>query len=416
MRTLMLIAAIGALLSGWLLRDYPAGPERAADPGFPAKIVAEAPPESTEVAGGEAHPRPAAPLETARFEPPREPEALSAEVPTYDEIFAAGGRLSWAPRGSWARGAPAGTWHLGPKDLPAGEPTGVRFNRGLLAAQLASVQGRTRWFYVEFNGHDTAPPPAMAEWIGSLELLEAAVLRDMDLGGDVLTALRACPSLVHLSFEDSDIAARALEHLVGLPLQSLELREADIADADLEAVGQMTGLEYLSLSRTPISDRGLGRLEKLANLRELVLRDLGVTGSGLTRLDLAALEVLDLEDSGADDRFLASLRDCPRLRRLNLNETRIRGSGLRHLSALASLESLELEDTPLEGPFDGFGGLARLPRLRNLLLDGSTIDDGAIPYLLGLKQLTDLHAEDTGLSDFGLAQLTVSLAPCKIHR
>ncbi len=88
----------------------------------------------------------------------------------------------------------------------------------------------------------------------------------------------------------------------------------------------MHGSNYVSLSRTEVTDVALEQLEDMLH-------------------DIPQLEELFLDDTQITDAGLKHLKGLSALRRLQLDGTQVRDAGLEHLKGLARLQHLTLHKT-----------------------------------------------------------------------
>lgn len=117
----------------------------------------------------------------------------------------------------------------------------------------------------------------------------------------------------------------ALRHIAGLSgLRYLDLYSTYVTDASGPVLAGLTGLEWLSLSYTRIGTRGVEHLGDLANLWRLSLRGTGIT-----------------------DNALVALARLPRLAWLSVADTAVTSYGLEHLLARApALQWVAINGTP----------------------------------------------------------------------
>jgi hypothetical protein len=101
------------------------------------------------------------------------------------------------------------------------------------------------------------------------------------------------------------LARRSAGYVVGAGLQSRETK-----DADLAPLAELSGLVWLHLNDTALTDQGLVHLSGLANLERLRLDETQVTDAGLQQI--------------------AKLR---RLKTLNVYRTRVSDEGVKKLQA-----------------------------------------------------------------------------------
>ena len=90
-------------------------------------------------------------------------------------------------------------------------------------------------------------------------------------------------------------------------------------------------------------------------------------------------------------------RRWPKLKSLSLIRLGVTDDGLAPLSGLSTLESLEIDQTPIMGA--GLEHLHRLAKLRSTVLDGNRLKEAQLAQLGGVAGLTTLELHDKGLSD-----------------
>ncbi len=147
-----------------------------------------------------------------------------------------------------------------------------------------------------------------------------------DAGLEHLGKLKNLESLVLNGRSASRVTDAGVRHLGHLPcLKRLHLQQAQISDAGVETIKNLTNLEYLSLSRARrVSDDGVKHLIALTNLNRLNLRDTAVTDEGVKFLtDLTQLEYLNLDGTKITDACLPDLKQLRNLRTLTIRDTAI---------------------------------------------------------------------------------------------
>lgn len=115
----------------------------------------------------------------------------------------------------------------------------------------------------------------------------------------------------------------------------LTLADSAITDAAFAAVGRMTNVTRLDVSRTAATDRGVQALAPLAQL-----------------------EVLNLYGTKVTDGGLAALPALPRLRRVYLWQTAVTPAGVERLRAAAPKLEIVLGDEDAEGEAPASAGAA----------------------------------------------------------
>lgn len=146
----------------------------------------------------------------------------------------------------------------------------------------------------------------------------------------------------------SDSQTKYLRHLTGL--QRLDLEGADISDEALKDIGTLKQLKSLSISKTLINGSGFKYLTGLIELAEL------------------QAGFINLKESN-----LASLLKLKRLRSLKLAATQITEESTKYVGKIQSLEHLKLSSN-------------------------NRINDRAIANLVGLSNLALLNLRDTGVT------------------
>ncbi|MBS0205166.1 MAG: hypothetical protein JSS49_19865 [Planctomycetes bacterium] len=124
-------------------------------------------------------------------------------------------------------------------------------------------------------------------------------------------AARMMERVESVSFSGNPVVIREvitdLDSLVGL--ESLEVNDFQITDADLQYLKVLATLKQLDLSNTRVTDAGLPHLQGLRNLESLNLLSTSVSDVGLQHLaQLTKLRSLDLENTLTTEGGRSSLR------------------------------------------------------------------------------------------------------------
>jgi hypothetical protein len=164
-----------------------------------------------------------------------------------------------------------------------------------------------------------------------------------------------------------------------------------VTDAGLRFLGQMSGIQSLSLIASEVTDRGLASLPPLKHLTDLSLPE------------------------QTSDEGLRSLPELPALRELSLwartpSHSKVTDNGLRYLTKFPELEELRLDGTAVSGP--GLAYLQASPKLKTLRLIACPIDDSGLSYVVRLTTIEKLDLDRTQISDKGLVHLQ-ALHPLK---
>lgn len=212
---------------------------------------------------------------------------------------------------------------------------------------------------------------------------------------------------------------------------------ADVGDDSLKLLGEWPKLQYLDLSETRVTDRGVRDLRGLRLLGDLNLNGTQVTGDCISQLP-PTLGGLQLAGTAITDASLAKLAPLPLNWYLNLCDTAIGNSGVANLRGLRGLQFLYLSGTritdaalatlaknqkrlahlELSGTAitsAGLAHLARLPVLEKLDLSDCAIDDDAIDELVRCKSLYVLKLTGTKITPAGIARLRKALPNCHVE-
>ncbi len=164
----------------------------------------------------------------------------------------------------------------------------------------------------------------------------------------------------------ADLALRKLATQTSV--RTLQLGGQQVTDENLAYVGQMTGLEELSIFWSfQLTDKGISQLSGLKRLRILEIDNSRMTDVSLGTIGkLTNLEELRIGGVGFSDRGLAQLKGLTRLTELSLGagirkNERITDAGLEFLMGMKALERLDVTGSELSDR-----GLARLGELQNL--------------------------------------------------
>jgi internalin A len=156
------------------------------------------------------------------------------------------------------------------------------------------------------------------------------------------------------------------------------------AGRELSAVGRLTSLESLDVLDSAIEDADLANLKRLTKLTSLELTRSQITDAGLVHV-----------------------RDLSELSKIGLRETRVTDAGIRHLKSLGKLTELDLSGTQITD--DGLTHLAALANLTELHLTNTQVSDAGLAQLKGLTKLTTLYVEGTQVSKAGIKHLRQAL-------
>jgi hypothetical protein len=135
----------------------------------------------------------------------------------------------------------------------------------------------------------------------------------------------------------------------------------------------LSGLTYLHLAYTKISDAGMGRFKDCKELGSLALTDTGVGDAGLKHFKVCKkLWSLGLEGTKVTDTGLANFKDCKNLTNLQLAFTQVGDAGLLHFKDCGNLIHVSLSETRVTDA--GLANFKGKP-LKTLLIDNTGITD-----------------------------------------
>ena len=174
-----------------------------------------------------------------------------------------------------------------------------------------------------------------------LELATQTAVRTLQLGGEQVTDQNLFYVGQMTGLEELTIGwgfhltDKGFVHLSGLKrLRILDIDNSKMTDASLEAFGKLTNLEELQVAGEGFTDRSLARLEGLTRLKYLSIGqgNYQITDAGLDSLkSLKGLEYIDLDGSHLSDEDIATLRELTNLKSVNMGLPRDRRDRLQAL-------------------------------------------------------------------------------------
>ena len=217
--------------------------------------------------------------------------------------------------------------------------------------------------------------------IGAQRLAKFQDLRSLDLRGNM------------------EAGNMALDVVADLPkISAFKHRSTAVDDSGMESLSRNKTLESLLLQDFVITDQSGPHLAKLGKLSQLeIFRCQGFGTEGVLALKGLGLIRLTLRDlPNVDDRAMEVFDDLPKLRRLFLHElTSVGDAGLKHLSALTSLELLDIWTVPQmkDATVDV---IATLPNLKELSIRATSVTDQCIDTIVKMPSLQSLTFKENG--------------------
>ncbi len=183
---------------------------------------------------------------------------------------------------------------------------------------------------------------------GGYELLERVV--SLTINGSLSPGLaKRVGAFRHLSYLElnSDVSGDVLlgSIVARKKLKWLVLSGADVSDAALEALGELSVIEAISLDATAVSDEGVRHLVRYS-LQWVNFSDTAVGDVGIGHFKgHATLEGLELSATSVGDAGMEVLVSCPRIWKLYLAKSALTDAGVRHLVKMKKLTYLDLSLT-----------------------------------------------------------------------
>jgi hypothetical protein len=195
-------------------------------------------------------------------------------------------------------------------------------------AAAAAVKTKRRWW--PYGLVVLAAVVAGAGWLAwSARRQEAAVASLRDLGAqlhyaDEMPFAALYPPMSWLS--------QWLGHDWGASLVQVNLGRSNVSDDDLACMEKLSGVKFLWLQQTAVTDRGVAHLSHCTRMEELYLANTNVTDEGLASLaGMTHMRFLSLSGCNITDKGLEHLRNMSNLTRLDMPETRVTPAGVAKL-------------------------------------------------------------------------------------
>jgi len=216
---------------------------------------------------------------------------------------------------------------------------------------------------------------------------DTIALGDAKLDGSVIEPLRHARSIQTLRLFGIGLSGQCgrLKNVKGL--KGLEIAGTNLTALDLEQIGELTDLEYLSLwGELTINVSGAREIAKLTKLKTLRLYLVNLDDASFTEFKpLVLLEELDLSHTRVTDEGLRVVEGMSRLKVLNLTrhpdwliKPQLTNACVPTLMRLKELRSLTLSGKITD---KGLTFLARLPHLKNLSVHGTEITSAGLSAL-----------------------------------
>ncbi|WP_417396975.1 leucine-rich repeat domain-containing protein [Gimesia chilikensis] len=263
-------------------------------------------------------------------------------------------------------------------------------------------------YVIEVNLRGTVIDDAKTlEAITQLTRLRSLLFNETPLNDAVLELVGQVKSLENLDARDCSLTNKSITYLTGLSkLKALRLSgNEDIDDEAMPNINKLTNLKALMLDFLWVSDDGLTQLKDLQKLEEIYLAKTLIDDKALQTLTtFPKLKKIRLAQNQISNEGLAALAKIPQLVELDLSENSLLSDpGMQHLSGLKEMQKLNLWRVALTD--EGIKPLQGLTKMKWLNLDNTQVTDAGLKYLKDMHQLEFLHLGSTPVSDAGLPAL-----------
>jgi len=180
----------------------------------------------------------------------------------------------------------------------------------------------------------------------------------------------------------------------------------------IKPVSHLTGLRYLDLSVSELTDESLTPLKALTNLERLNLYMSGINGTFLKEVtSLRKLLSLELTSNLLDAKAFVYLSKFQSLENLQLNRCGVRDGDMQQVSKLANLTSLGLSQDLMTGK--GLALLKPLKKLRFLSLTNCNLSTSDLMALKG-TDLSTLNLPANSYTPAEMSQLQRAMPHTKL--
>ncbi|XP_028806056.1 receptor-like protein EIX2 [Neltuma alba] len=239
--------------------------------------------------------------------------------------------------------------------------------------------------------HLTTPPPSELHYMVFNETL--------NFGGEVHSSLLGLKHLNYLDLSNNDFGGMQIPTFLGsiTSLIYLNLSNAVFGGNIPHQIAKLSNLQYLDLRGNEFSGSIIHQIGKLSNLQYLDLRGNEFSGSIPHQIgNLSNLQYLDLGDNQFSGSIPHQIGNLSNLINLHLGyRLSIPIENLQWVSALSSLQYLELSYANLSNTFDWLQILHSLPSLRELHLLECDFNHHFEPSIINFSSLAVLHLSDS---------------------
>ncbi len=208
----------------------------------------------------------------------------------------------------------------------------------------------------------------------------------------------------------ADVSDKAMLYITKLTgLKFLFLYTTNITDKGMKNIINLKSLEVLHLP-DPATDISMAYVGELISLKKLFLKESGslITDAGLKHVaKLKNLEEICLCGNDMGDNGLVYIKDLPKLEYLCIKGKNFSDRGMVHIKNMKSLKMLSFHEDLSYISDAGLADISEIPNLEYLCLHAmKNITDKGIAHLTKMRSLKQLHIESAKITDKGLLSLS----------
>jgi serine/threonine protein kinase len=163
--------------------------------------------------------------------------------------------------------------------------------------------------------------------------------------------------------------------------------ECSWQDRHIKCISHMTGLVFLDVNDSEATDNCINDLNKLSNLKTLLIKNSHLSGEALASLEiLPKLVILDASGDHTIRGALKKLRDSQAIKRLYVHDCDLTDSDMQLIATMSNLEILNLSNNPKLTDL-GVEAISRLKTLHDLNIRGTNVCAACIPALAKMQSL-----------------------------
>lgn len=234
----------------------------------------------------------------------------------------------------------------------------------------------------EINLTSTRITNSGIRYLSRLENLESLILTSTEITGETFNHLDECVNLRELTLTSTPFSNDGMAFLPQFQhLDSLKMDDTNITDEGMSALEGLHQLQLLNLQGTLVSDAGLKSIAHLTTLIELYL-------GGTIPLDG------DDYESPITDKGIGFLKELVELRVLHLNDTQVTNACIASLKKMTELYELNVTDTYFSD--DALKNLRRFRNLGDVNVEGTLVTEAGVKKIFGREGTKIFRGARTG--------------------